>query len=415
MRIAIITEGYYPELSGVTTSLYQRLLWLSRSGHQVQVFAPDYSKLKHLYPDYQSHLGEIMPGITVIPFPSRPYHLEYLRDPIPFSFDFIASRIARFRPEIIHTECPERLFMGFLTRPGVKLGRRLGIPVTAFYHTNYLAYIEDYKKQIVYLKIPGIESLLREMMIWVYNSCTLTMVPSRTTENYLKRAGICNTRYDMYLGVDIETYGLSPNLAPAAGSKTRIAYIGRLTPDKQIDLLLKIFEAVRSRTDECEFVIVGGGQELDKVRAWAGNHSDTTVTGWVPNHKTVDYYKSAATFVTASPKENHPLTILEAMASGVPVVGPNAGGVGELVENGRTGYLVPENEISGYVEAIMKLVNDPLLRNQMGLKAFNNVLNRSWKKGTQRMLNVWEDLIDKNRSLQEAAVSKMKLDNLQEV
>ena len=396
MRIVIITEGYYPELSGVTISLHQRLKQLVKLGHHVQVYVPDYSPLKDLYPDYQNYLGEILPGVTVIPFPSKPYYLTYLRDPKPFSFKTLNKTIMEFKPDVIHVECPERLFMGFLTRPGIKLAKQLKIPVTAFYHTNYLACIEDYRSQILFLKIPGIERLLKKILIWVFNSYLLTMVPSKITEDYLKALGIRNTYQDLFLGVDINNYRHPPHLPSSQKARIKIAYIGRLTPEKQVDTLLQIFEAVRLRVDDCEFFFVGGGQELDKVRKWASQFNDTEVIGWVPNQKIASYYWNTDIFVTASPKETYGLTVLEAMASGIPVVGPKAGGVSELVINNETGFLVQEDNVSDYVEAIVKLVKDPVLRYKMSVNALKAINNRTWEKGSQRMVNVWKSLTKKN-------------------
>ena len=76
MRIAIISEGYFPEISGVTVSLHERLKYYSAWGHTVRVYAPDYRQLADIYPNYRDYLGEVLPGVTVVPFPSQKFYVD---------------------------------------------------------------------------------------------------------------------------------------------------------------------------------------------------------------------------------------------------------------------------------------------------------------------------------------------------
>jgi len=170
MRIAIISEGYFPEISGVTVSLHNRLKYFSQWGHQVRVYVPDYAQISDVYPNYRDYLGEVMPGVTVVPFPSQKFYVDYTLDPKAFSARIVEADIEAFGPDVIHLECAERLFMGFLGRVGASLAKRKKIVSSAIYQTNYLDYIEDFKKQIAWIRTPGIVSVLRRVFAWVYNS-----------------------------------------------------------------------------------------------------------------------------------------------------------------------------------------------------------------------------------------------------
>ena len=396
MRIAIMTEGYYPELSGVTVSLHHRLRWLSRWGHTVRVYAPDYSPLAGMYPHYHQHRGEVLPGVTVVPFPSVPYYVNYARDPKPFSFSVVEADLRTFKPDVIHAECPERLFMGWFARPGIKLARRMKVPATAIYHTNYLAYIEDYKQNIAWLRLPGIQAALLKLIVTVYNSYHLTMVPSHITGNFLKRSGVRNTRVGAFNGVDTDLFhpnGAQPLPAfEALGDRLKVLYVGRLTPDKNIDLLLAAFDRVRAQTERCGFILVGGGPEEERVRAWA-NSPDALYLGRLPHEALPPLYGAADVFVTASLKENQPLSLWEAMACGLPVVGPAAGGLPEMIQPDQNGALARPSDPDSLAEQILRLVRDPDLRRRMGQQASQQAAQRSWEACTRRMLTIWEECV----------------------
>lgn len=388
MRIAILTEGYLPELSGVTTSLQRRLQCLSEAGHTVRVYAPDYAPLAALYPDHGAHVGRVFDNVEVVPFESVPYYVDYTRDPKPFSFGRVARDLASFGPDVVHAECPERLFMGFLARPGVRFARRRRVPATAFYHTNYLAYAEDYKDTVRWLGLPGVTRALRRVMVWVYNSFDATMVPSPVTAAYVTDSGVRNVRCGRFLGIDVARFTPAP---PRAPGPLRLLYVGRLTADKQVDVLLRAFTALRAE-GRFSFTFVGGGPEEARVRAWAGGRDDVRVLGRVAHDAVGPCYRDADVFVTASTRENHPLTVLEAMASGLPVVAPAAGGIPAMIDDGRDGSLVPPDDAAALARAVSRLADDPAALARMGHAARDRALGATWEAATQNMINVWEEL-----------------------
>ncbi len=388
MRIAILTEGYLPELSGVTTSLQRRLQCLSAAGHAVRVYAPDYAPLAKLYPDHRAHVGRVFDNVDVVPFESVPYYVDYTRDPRPFSFGRVARDLEAFAPDVVHAECPERLFMGFLARPGVGFARRRGVPATAFYHTNYLAYAEDYKDTVRWLGLPGVTRALRGVMVWVYNSFDVTMVPSPVTAAYVAGEGVRNVRCDRFLGIDVARFTPTAERPPGP---VRLLYVGRLTADKQIDVLLRAFTALRA-DGRFTFTFIGGGPEETSVRAWAGGRPDVRVVGRVAPDAIADHYRDADLFVTASTRENHPLTVLEAMASGLPVVAPAAGGMTAMIDDGRDGALVAPGDAAALARAVTRLADDPGVLVKTGRAARERALGASWEAATENMVRVWEGL-----------------------
>jgi glycosyltransferase involved in cell wall biosynthesis len=103
-------------------------------------------------------------------------------------------------------------------------------------------------------------------------------------------------------------------------------------------------------------------------------------------------YRDADVFVTASTRENHPLTVLEAMASGLPVVAPAAGGMPAMIDDGRDGSLVPPDDAAALARAVSRLADDPAALARMGHAARDRALGATWEAATQNMINVWEGL-----------------------
>lgn len=401
MKISIVTTGYLPELNGATTSLYKRLKILSRFGYKVQLFIPDYSVVSNIYTNCNTVLSEYIEGLSIVKYRSKP--LFGLNggacSPKFFSFKEIERQINLFKPDIIHIEEPERLFIGFLSVPGINCARKLKIPVTAFYHTNYLEYISDYKEKIPFLRIPFIERILQRIVISVYNKYTMTMVPAKNTQEKLLSFGIKNSNLDSYLGIDtslfkkIDTRESLIDLHLKFKNKIKIIFVGRMYPDKQLDILVQIFDSVRKKTDRCCFIVAGSGPEGDRVKGIMEKYNDTAYLGYIPNEELPKYYSFSDIFLTASNKENYPLTILEAMACGLPVIGPKEGGVGEMIINENNGLSVEAGNIEKFTAAIIRLVDDRELLTKLSQNVINHVKNKSWEDATLLTLKTWESLI----------------------
>lgn len=391
MKVTIISEGYFPELSGVTVSLHKRLECFSRWGHQAQVFAPDYSALSGLYPNYKDHLGEIMPGITVHPFASVPYYVDYTRDPKPFSLGALDEKIIQFGPDVIHVECPERLFVGFLGRPGIKLARKLNIPATAIYHTNYLALADDYKEQVKFLSIPGMTYLMKKMLVWVYNSYRVLMIASPGASSYLSSWGVKNGLHGNYNGVDPAQFFPADQISIQAGN-LNFLYAGRLTPDKGIHTLLQAFDLAYDALPNARFTIVGGGSEADAVNAWVASHPRSSALGRVPYGDMGAHFRAAHVLVSTCPKEQRPLSLLEAISCGLPILGPDSGGVKELVEHEQSGLLVTPSDPVSLSQAMIRVANDVELYRRLRDRTLSLSQYQNWELCSREMLQTWQNL-----------------------
>ncbi|MEN9566439.1 MAG: hypothetical protein RLZZ69_1635, partial [Cyanobacteriota bacterium] len=145
MKIAIICSSFFPVIDGVTIAIFKRLEQLSLLGHQVIVFCPDYHPIKHIYPNYQQYKGEIFPAVEIISLPSsKAIALDFERDLTVKSYQIVLQKLEQFKPDLIHVDEAERLGFCLLKLPGVKYAQQHHIPCIAWFHTNYLDYLDDY-------------------------------------------------------------------------------------------------------------------------------------------------------------------------------------------------------------------------------------------------------------------------------
>ena len=144
MKIAIITSGFFPVIDGVTITGYSRVKELSKQGHQVILFCPDYSQIPQIYPQWADYTGEIFPGVKVVNLPSTSFFVEFERNVAWWGHRQLEEELAAFKPDIIHVDEPERLFVGFWRIPGLRYARQHKIPCISFFRTNFIEYLADF-------------------------------------------------------------------------------------------------------------------------------------------------------------------------------------------------------------------------------------------------------------------------------
>lgn len=407
MKIAIITSGFLPVVDGVTVSGYYRLQKLSQWGHEVVLFCPDYSNLSHVYPQWQNYTGNIFPGVRVVNLASDPFmDLDFERNVAWHSYGTLLGELEQFQPDLIHVDEPERLFIGFWRVAGVKFARKAGIPCVGFFRTNFLEYLEDYFI-LPGVKLSTLEFAIRRMIIAVYNSYDATLVSSPITHQKILNLGIKNSLYSNLLSFDAENF--TPGLRvdkfftdkyrlPEIDPQVKLVFLGRLTPDKGWNFTLDAFEQLATQIpwEKLALIIVGDGpirQEIAKRLGQLTSH--VYLLGRVAPEKIPALLANCDLHVTTSEKETRGLTILEAFASGIPVLAPNAGGVVENIIDGENGFLFTPQNHQDFIEKLNILVTNPQLRREMGQKGSKCVSKYSWDETVGNLVRIWEEEIRK--------------------
>jgi phosphatidylinositol alpha 1,6-mannosyltransferase len=364
VRIAIVAESFPPDVNGVANCTLRVAEHLVARGHQPLVIAPA--------PPPRALLAPAPPPRALLapappPRPSGPFPCPVIRVralPVPCYRNFrvgipgpwLGSAIARHRADLVHLASPFILGSG-----------RTWLRTVAVYQTDMPGYARVYGT-----------GRLGEAAAWrwlrrIHDAADRTLAPSTASADSLRRHGVERV-WVWGRGVDTDLFAparrserLRRDLAP--GGEVLIGYVGRLAPEKRVDLLGQVAALPGIR-----LVIVGGGPaEAALRRALPG----AVFLGPRYGAELAGVYASLDIFVHGA-RETFGQTLQEAAASGLPVVAPAAGGPLDIVSHGVTGLLVPPGAPGPLAGAVARLVRDPALRAAMGQAGRRRVTGRSW-------------------------------------
>jgi len=359
LRIAVVTETFPPEVNGVAMTLGWLVNGLLAKGHAVQVVRPRQSR-EHSVVQHEG-LDEVLS--KGVPLPAY----GELRFGMP-SKNRLLKLWAERRPDIVHvvTEGP-------LGWSAVAAARKLQLPITSSFHTNFHSYSQHYG--IGLLKTP-IESYLRKL----HNRTQATMVPTRTLVKDLTARGYDNVTL-LSRGVALEQFGPEHRSNAlrrqwgALADEPVILLVGRLAKEKNVGLVVAAFRAIKARVPDVKLVFVGDGP-LRKALTEAC--PEAYFAGVQKGPDLAAHYASADLFLFPSMTETYGNVVPEAMASGLAVVSYDCAAALELIDNGENGVLVPTGDDVSFVNAAVHLAQDSGRIAQYREAAVRAVANRSW-------------------------------------
>ncbi|MNO25897.1 GDP-mannose-dependent alpha-mannosyltransferase [compost metagenome] len=376
MRLALFTDTFLPQTNGVARTLGRLTGYLNRRGIEHLLFTPK-SAPEDSYPD------------PVRPVASIPFFLyPECRLALP-SMSSIQSQLSAFQPDLLHMATPFNIGLC-----GLRYAHRQGLPHVASYHTHFDRYLEYYRMRRI---VP----LYWRYMKWFHRSCDATFAPSRETIEILREQGF--ERLQLWSrGIDCRQY--SPDKRQAANIRERygiavplvLLYVGRIAPEKDIATLLRSMRLLPdSVAARVHLLVVGDGPLLPELRAQAPRN--VTFTGVKHGEELAELYASADLFVFPSSTETFGNVVLEAMASGLPVLAAGAGGSKELVVPGITGALFEPHDSGALAEEICRMSQDAMLRASMGIEGRKQALGRSWEQIFDGLIRDYEMVIDSRR------------------
>jgi glycosyltransferase involved in cell wall biosynthesis len=371
MRIALVTENFLPKIDGVTRTLAMLLEHLQRQHHHAIVLAPEGAPARYA--------GAQVFGTPGLPLPMYP-ELRILLPPPRFK-----HLLRRFRPDVIHVADPMALGAA-----AIFWAQRLGIPVVSTYHTNLAAYCN-------YFHLGVLTEPTWAYRRFLHSQCRVTLCPSPSTAQQLEQKGFSNVQV-WPRGVNGALF--NPQHRSAAwrqqvttnpGAKI-LLYVGRLSHEKNLDALLSAFKAIENDEPDAHLVLVGDGparQELEQ--ALAGRR--VLFTGYLKGEALAEAYASADLFAFPSTTETFGQVVLEAMASGLPVIAFDAEGVRDLVRHNETGLLAPEGDTAAFTQSLRALLAQPERRAAMRLQARSAAEGRTWESVLNDLLHTYENII----------------------
>lgn len=350
MRVAVVAECFLPSVNGVTGSVVRLLEHLRRRGHEAVVVAPG--------PGPDVHEGTPVVRVPSVPLPfyrSLPVALPGRAD--------IVGVLRDFDPDVVHLAAPV-----VLGAAGAEAAATLDVPAVAVFQTDLAGFASRY----------GASSLARP--IWrhlrsIHDRCALTLAPSSMAVWELRRHGIGPVER-WARGVDLDRFHprhrdpeLRRQLAPRG--ELLVGTVGRLAPEKRIHLL-----SVLDGVTGIRLVVVGDGPSRRRVeRALPG----AAMLGFLGGTDLSRAVASLDVFVHLGAHETFCQAVQEALAAGVPVLAPAAGGPVDLVRHGDNGWLFPADAPELLRPQVATLVAEPALRAAMGGRARASVSGRSWQ------------------------------------
>lgn len=359
VRVAIVSECFLPVVNGVTNSVLRVVEHLRAGGHDVIVIAPGLDGPT----EYEGAPVVRIPAVDLPMVSSMPVGVPSRR---------VLTTLRRFAPDVVHLAAP--FVVGYR---GLAAARRLGVPTVAVYQTDVAGFASSY----------GLGLTARAAWRWtcrLHSQADRTLSPSTWATQALRLRGVPRV-HQWARGVDTSRFTpskrdarLRATLAPHG--ERLVGYVGRLAPEKQVERL-----AALSGLPGTRLVVVGDGPSGDRLRAALPG---AAFLGQRGGDELARIYASLDVFVHTGPKETFCQAVQEALASGLPVVAPDAGGPRDLVLPGRTGFLVPPWPGDGdpasrtaaderLRAAVATLVDEPT-RARFGAAARRSVLRKTW-------------------------------------
>jgi glycosyltransferase involved in cell wall biosynthesis/predicted metal-dependent phosphoesterase TrpH len=273
---------------------------------------------------------------------------------------------------------------------GALVARALGLPLIGSYHTELTAYAD----------LRSGEARLADAMAMAvrafYGACDIVLSPSPASDETLREIGIGpqrTARWDR--GVDTERFGPALRGQLALPGQLNVLYAGRITREKGADLLADAFLDAHARDSRLHLVLAGGGPEQEHLRERVGEHA--TFLGWLEGIELARAYASADIFLFPSATDTFGQVILEAQASGLPVVAVAAGGPLSLVED-RVSGLLSAPRADALAECVLELAGSPLLRQRLAAVALSAVRQRTWESAMERLAEGYSHALAASRS-----------------
>lgn len=266
------------------------------------------------------------------------------------------------KPDIIHVHTPFGI-----GKQGIRAAHLLDVPLIGSHHSFYVNYeYGAFKGESFLSKI-----LLRKYSVWFYNQCKLVITPSKAIAEDLVKAKLSAPFSIVPNPISIKK--LQPS-APKEELKKRaglpefsLVYFGKITYEKRINELLKVFALLSPKYPKMRLAIVGDGPEKENLKEYAKtlNIDDKVIFfGLLDGQNFIDVVAANDIFITASDTENQPLPIFEAMALGLPQIVAKSP-IDEYIEDGKTGFITKKYSFMELSEKLAKLIENPSLRQQM--------------------------------------------------
>ena len=375
LRIAVVAESFLPQINGVTNSVLRILDFFKSNGHEAIVLAPEAAGGPSEYA-----------GFEIVRVPAL--NVKGLI-PIALPQKLAKATLLNFNPHIIHLASP-----ALLGHYVARFAKKNEIPTLSVYQTDLAGFANHYGFQLA-------NATLNKFVGRVHSNSDRTLAPSTSACDYLNDLGVPGVEL-WRRGVDSERFhpekrdeALRESLLGNRPDRTLIGYVGRLAHEKRIEDLISLDEQ-----DDVQLVIVGDGPIRSRLERKLPN---AIFTGFKNGEDLGRMYASLDIFIHTGKHETFCQSIQEALASGVPVIAPNSGGPIDLVDEGKTGFLINTGNPKE-IRRVVKLIQQGSAV-EWRRAARESVINRTWQAINLELIGHYLQLISKKKNLRSELVA----------
>ncbi len=422
MKIVIATAVYYPMINGVAVFAHNLAVGLARRGHEVVVICPSRtgkastrvedgvkvcfvkSVNARVYPD-QIHKVPAKRKIKGVSVP-RVFYKHGLRVSVLPGRE-VKRILADFRPDVVHVQVADPIGVAVVAQ-----ARKMGVPVVTTEHNRPEVLTNSLKMPGVLKR--GVEKGLSGYFRARHRKSDFVTMPTELAIRELFGGGLAGqlVRKDGSVipvaavsnGVDLSQF--------RPGEKAKqptVVYVGRIDPEKKVELVVRAFREVLKKVPEAELLIAGDGVDrarLEELARELGLEKSVKFLGKVSSSELYQIYQQGWVFATASEIETQGIVLVEAAASGLPLVAVNRGAVAEVCQDGQNGFLIDvsprkneskkqgrEREISAISDALERILADRDLREKFSKKSLEIAGEHDFERTLDKFENIYRKVV----------------------
>lgn len=375
-RVALFADVLEENFDGVSVTLNKILDNLPRERFEILIITSHPPK----------DLSNFDHKIILLPYVKVPAQKGY-RLGLP-SDKVLKPALEEFEPDLIHFTSPS-----LFGRYAIKYGKANNIPVLNIYHTHYPAYFKYYIGNLGNFLFGGIITYL---VMWFYRNSDYTLAPTRTIKLDLIKSGIKSDRIKVW-GRAVKTDTFSPVHRDERyfnqwipHDQKKVLFVSRLIKEKEMTTIVKVYKLLQKWDPKVTMIITGDGPKKEYLEKRMTN---AVFTGKKTGKDLSQIYASCDIFFFPSASETFGNVVMEAMASGLPVVAANAGGPAELVRDNKTGFLVKTGKAKLFAKKILEILNDTNKKRIMSLNALEAASPRTSESVHQQLWNYYDKAI----------------------
>lgn len=384
MKIGFFTDTYLPVVHGVEISIETFRQDFEKMGHEVYIYAPH-------TPGYKDKNLKIfrLKSVKVIEKPE-------MRFALPIVSGGKLKELIDFKLDIVHAHTP--FSMGIL---GKIISARQKIPMVYTHHTDYPEYSKAYLKGKIILPAAA-----KSWSRWFSNMADTVIAPSYKIKKLLKSYGVKKPIYILPTGIDLKSFKrtekslkMTESLKKKLGvlpEEKLLIFVGRMGKEKNVDFLIKSFGEILRKGGNIKLMLVGDGPHLGRLKLFAKKlklDGNIIFTGSVPHENLPVYYQVSDLFVFSSLTETQGIVVIEAMASGLPVVALDDDAFRGAVIDDRNGFLIKRNTPKMFAEKTLNILTDKNLRNRFSKASLKIAKNFSREKQAKELIGIYKKMI----------------------